>query len=46
MIWQYKNVETGEVILLESVEEHNRFFENRSPFDWVLLSVAKNKEGN
>ena len=46
MIWQYKNVESGKVISLESVEEHNRFFENRNPLDWRLISVAKNKEGN
>ena len=46
MIWQYKNVETGKVVFLESIQKHNRFFENRNPHDWVLISVSKNKEGN
>jgi hypothetical protein len=46
VIWQYKNVETGKVVVIETVEGHNKFFENKNPHDWVMISVAKNKEGN
>ena len=37
---KYKNVKTGEVRELTKVEELERFFDNRSSFEWVNIAHA------